>query len=64
MFSIALASCEVKEFREDAIHVVGQRCKQTSMRWEKPGINAVLSGRCLLKNNAWDRYWYPDTKAA
>ena len=23
-------------------HVVGQRCKQTSMRWEKPGINAVL----------------------
>ncbi len=45
-------------------HVVGQRCKQASMRWEKPGINAVLSWRCLLKNNAWDRYWYPDTKAA
>ena len=45
-------------------HVIGQRCKQASMRWEKPGINAVLSWRCLLKNNAWDRYWYPDTKAA
>ena len=45
-------------------HVVGQRCKQASMRWEKPGINAVLSWRCLLKNDAWDRYWYPNTKAA
>ncbi len=45
-------------------HVVGQRCKQASMRWEKPGINAVLKFRCLSKNKAWDRYWYPDTKAA
>ena len=45
-------------------HVVGQRCKQASMRWEKPGINAVLKFRCLSKNKAWDRYWYPNTKAA
>ena len=45
-------------------HVVGQRCKQASVRWEKPGINAVLKWRCLSKNKAWDRYWFPDTKAA
>ena len=52
------------EYYLTAKHVVGQRCKQVSMRWEKPGINAVLSWRCLLKNNAWDGYWYTDTKAA
>ena len=45
-------------------HVVGERCKQAAMRWEKPGINAVLKWRCLSKNKAWERYWYPNTKAA
>ena len=45
-------------------HVVAQRCKQAGMRWEKEGIEAVLAFRCLDKNNAWDNYWYPDTKAA
>ena len=45
-------------------HVVGQRCKQASMRWKEPGINAVLKMRCLLKNRDWDKYWYPNTKAA
>ena len=45
-------------------YVAGQRCKQASMRWEKPGINAVLKFRCLSKNKVWDRYWYPNTKAA
>ena len=45
-------------------HVVGQRCKQAAMRWEKPGINAVLKWRCLLKNEAWNNYWYTNTKAA
>ena len=45
-------------------HVVSQRCKQASMRWEEPGINAVLKWRCLLKNDSWDNYWYPNTKAA
>ncbi len=45
-------------------HVIGQRCKQASMRREKPGINAVLGWRCLYKNNAWDSYWYLNTKAA
>ena len=45
-------------------HVVGQRCKQAAMKWEQPGINAVLKWRCLFKNNAWDDYWYQNTKAA
>ena len=45
-------------------HVVAERCKQASMRWKKPGINAVLKMRCLLKNGGWNDYWYPDTKAA
>ena len=45
-------------------HVVAERCKQASMRWKEPGINAVLKMRCLLKNGGWNDYWYPDTKAA
>ena len=45
-------------------HVVAERCKQASMRWKEPGINAVLKMRCLLKNDDWNDYWYPDTKAA
>ena len=46
-------------------HVVVQRCKQASMRWEKPGINAVHKFRCLKKNEgSRNNYWYPDTKAA
>ena len=45
-------------------HVVAERCKQASMRWKEPGINAVLKMRCLLKNRDWNDYWYPDTKAA
>ena len=38
-------------------HVVAERCKQAGMRWSKPGINAILFWRCLLKNDAWDTYW-------
>ena len=45
-------------------HVVAQRCRKTSMRWTDEGLNAILEWRCLNKNKAWDRYWYPDTKAA
>ncbi len=45
-------------------HVVGQRCKQASMRWETQGINAVLKWRCLYKNKTWDSYWFPDRIAA
>ena len=42
-------------------HVVAERCKQAGMRWSKPGINAILFWRCLLKNDAWETYW--DTQA-
>lgn len=45
-------------------HVVSERCKQAGMRWDKPGIDAVLEWRCLLKNKNWEEYWYPNTKAA
>ena len=34
-------------------HVVAERCKQAGMRWSKPGINAILFWRCLLKNDTW-----------
>jgi len=30
-------------------YVVAERCKQAGMRWSKPGINAILFWRCLLK---------------
>ena len=42
-------------------HVVAERCKQAGMRWSKPGINAILFWRCLLKNGTWETYW--DTQA-
>lgn len=38
-------------------HVVAERCKQAGMRWSKPGIDAILFWRCLLKSDAWDTYW-------
>lgn len=45
-------------------HVVAQRCRGTSMRWTDEGLNAILELRCMLKNETWDKYWYPDTIAA
>jgi hypothetical protein len=45
-------------------HVVAQRCKQASMKWSKPGIDAVLFWRCLLKNGAWDEFWDKQAKTA
>ena len=38
-------------------HVVAERCKQAGMRWKKPGLNAILFWRSLLKNGNWDTYW-------
>ena len=37
-------------------HVVAERCKLAGMRWTKPGIDAILFWRCLLKNGTWDTY--------
>lgn len=45
-------------------HVVAQRCKQASMKWSTPGINAVLFWRCLLKSQAWQAFWRKNSKAA
>ena len=45
-------------------HIVAERCKQASMKWSKPGIDAVLFWRCLLKNGAWDEFWDKQAKAA
>ncbi len=45
-------------------HVVAERCKQAGMRWSKPGINAILFWRCLLKNDTWDTYWDTQEKQA
>lgn len=45
-------------------HVVAERCKQAGMRWTKPGINAILFWRCLLKNQTFDDYWEAQRKQA
>ena len=45
-------------------HVVAERCKQAAMKWSKPGINAILFWRCLLKNRAWDEFWDKQANAA
>ena len=45
-------------------HVVAERCKQAGMRWTKPGINAILFWRCLLKNQTFDDYWEAQHKQA
>ena len=37
-------------------HILAERCKQARMRWTKPGINAILFWRCLLKNRISDTY--------
>lgn len=36
---------------------LAERCKLAGMRWTKPGIDAILFWRCLLKNDAWNTYW-------
>ena len=54
---------QYKAFREKG-YMIESACKQASMRWETPGINAVLKWRCLHKNKSWNDYWYPHTKAA
>ena len=46
-------------------HVVAEGCKQARMQWSKPGINAILFWRCLLKNDDWETYWHTqDTQNA
>jgi len=38
-------------------HVVGQRLKQSGMRWSVQGADAILQLRILWKNGEWNRFW-------
>jgi hypothetical protein len=37
--------------------VIGQRLKQSGMRWTVAGANAVIALRCRLLSNRWDDLW-------
>jgi len=37
--------------------VIGQRLKQSGMRWTVAGANAVIALRCRLLGNRWDDLW-------
>ncbi len=37
--------------------VIGQRLKQSGMRWTVRGANAVIALRCRLLSNRWDDLW-------
>jgi hypothetical protein len=39
--------------------VIGQRLKQSGMRWTVAGANAVIALRCRLLSNRWDDLWRP-----
>lgn len=37
--------------------IVGQRLKQSGMRWTKRGANAIISLRCCQRSSQWEDYW-------
>jgi len=37
--------------------IVGQRLKQSGMRWTVKGANAIISLRCCQMSNQWENYW-------
>lgn len=37
--------------------VIGQRLKQSGMRWTVAGANAVIALRCRLLSNRWEELW-------
>lgn len=37
--------------------IVGQRLKQSGMRWTVRGANAILALRCLDLSNQWEDFW-------
>lgn len=37
--------------------LVQARCKQSGMRWSKPGVEPVLRVRCALRDGSFDRQW-------
>lgn len=62
------------KFRKDGLFVgsgvveaackalVGQRLKQSGMRWTVKGANAILALRCCQKSGRWEEFW--DDRAA
>ena len=37
--------------------IVGQRLKQSGMRWTVRGANAIIALRCLDLSNQWEDFW-------
>ena len=37
--------------------VIGQRLKQSGMRWTVRGANAIIALRCCQKSHRWEDYW-------
>lgn len=37
--------------------IVGQRLKQSGMRWTVPGANAIIALRCLDLSSQWEDFW-------
>lgn len=43
---------------EDGCKVlIGQRLKQSGMKWSLRGANAIIALRCVHKSNRVDDYW-------
>ena len=45
---VAEASCKT---------VIGQRLKQSGMRWTVDGANAIIALRCCQPSNRWEEFW-------
>jgi hypothetical protein len=37
--------------------VIGQRFKQSGMRWTVKGANSILALRCCFMSNQWEDFW-------
>jgi hypothetical protein len=37
--------------------VIGQRLKQSGMRWTVDGANAIIALRCCQLSNRWEEFW-------
>jgi len=47
---------------EAACKTLGQRLKQSGMRWTVRGANAIIALRCCQVSNRWEEFW--ETRAA
>ena len=39
--------------------IIGQRLKQSGMRWTVRGANAIIALRCCQLSNRWEEFWRP-----